>query len=280
MNQVAVLETSAEHELAKMLGNDAPALSSRTPRLKNLRDIIDENGDNVSDYYFNFYVTDQDEAVYAKTVTLRVLSQDFQYRHWDPSQEKLVNKTILTKRMKDEFRDQKGTVRCGRPLSRHLKGMSEGDQNKYKDIKVYRQLRGVVTYDGHTANGSERRVENLPVIFELGGSNFMNFEEEVENKKPRGSRLFEFNIEVSYQQKKTGTVTYPVFQFSPDLKNRLETSDEIIETMKVFASQISVENNQIEKQYLEARRGADLNDMTVAAVDGVVVELDDDFNGE
>jgi hypothetical protein len=226
-----------------MLGTNNSNDNDRVPRIKYCMDRKDNQGRSLADFYMNMYLENQDDPIYSDSISIRVLSQKFQWIEYDPEKEITRNKTILVNRLLDEARDQLGSVRCGKPVS-----------------KV------------------SHSVENIPALFVLRGSNFMGFEDEVIKKMPRSRNFYEFNIEVSYEEMKTGTVYYPVYHFNPDLANLIPLDEETVETMQVFAEQIKQENDQIERAHRNAMEKRNLSDDAADAIEGVAYEsLDDDL---
>jgi|TARA_A100001015_G_scaffold174075_1_gene193536 hypothetical protein len=278
MNEIAVIDKASELELARMLGTNNSNDNDRVPRIKYCMDRKDNQGRSLADFYMNMYLENQDDPIYSDSISIRVLSQKFQWLEYDPEKEITRNKTILVNRLLDEARDQLGSVRCGKPVSKVLRAMPEDEQKKFQNIKCQRQLRCLVSYTGKTADGESHSVENIPALFVLRGSNFMGFEDEVIKKMPRSRNFYEFNIEVSYEEMKTGTVYYPVYHFNPDLANLIPLDEETVETMQVFAEQIKQENDQIERAHRNAMEKRNLNDDAADAIDGVAYEsLDDDL---
>ncbi len=278
MNEIAVIDKASELELARMLGTNNSNDNDRVPRVKYCMDRKDNQGRSLADFYMNMYLENQDDPIYSDSISIRVLSQKFQWLEYDPEKEITRNKTILVNRLLDEARDQLGSVRCGKPVSKVLRAMPEDEQKKFLNIKCQRQLRCLVSYTGKTADGESHSVENIPALFVLRGSNFMGFEDEVIKKMPRSRNFYEFNIEVSYEEMKTGTVYYPVYHFNPDLANLIPLDEETVETMQVFAEQIKQENDQIERAHRNAMEKRNLNDDAADAIDGVAYEsLDDDL---
>lgn len=282
MNEVAVIDKAAELELAKMLGtNDAAESSNRLPRVKYCLDRKDKLGRNLGDYYMQMFLEGQDDPIYSDSINIRVLSQKFQWLEYDPEKENTRNKTILVNRLQDEARDQLGSVRCGKPISRVLREMPEDEQKKFENIKCQRQLRCLVSYTGKTADGEEMAVENIPAMFVLKGSNFMGFEDEVIKKMPRSKQFYEYNVKVTYEEKKNGTVYYPVYHFDPDLANPVPLDEETVETMRVMAEQIKDENDSVERMHQNALRKRTLNDDAADAIDGVAYEsLENDLKDD
>ena len=278
MNEIAVIDKASELELARMLGTNNSNDNDRVPRIKYCMDRKDNQGRSLADFYMNMYLENQDDPIYSDSISIRVLSQKFQWLEYDPEKEITRNKTILVNRLLDEARDQLGSVRCGKPVSKVLRAMPEDEQKKFQNIKCQRQLRCLVSYTGKTADGESHSVENIPALFVLRGSNFMGFEDEVIKKMPRSRNFYEFNIEVSYEEMKTGTVYYPVYHFNPNLANLIPLDEETVETMQVFAEQIKQENDQIERAHRNAMEKRNLNDDAADAIDGVAYEsLDDDL---
>ena len=85
-------------------------------------------------------------------------------------------------------------------------------------------------------------------------------------------------LDCTYEEKKNGTVYYPIYHFEPDLANPVALDDDTIETMRVMAQQISQENESVERSYQNALRKRNLTDEAADAIDGVAYEpLDNDL---
>ena len=168
MSQEIVL---VSEEDLKALADRAGAVQSGSNFLPQLRvNYEDETPEGISLKKGTFFVADQDEAVYANTVTFRPLTQHFQWVDYDEVQEKTVNRTRFIANFKEEARDEKGGVRCGKPSSKELKA-NPNLAKQYESITCYRHLQGIVKYTGKTAAGVETEVENV-VSLRLKGSNF------------------------------------------------------------------------------------------------------------
>ena len=199
----------------------------------------------------DFYVEgSDDEPVYALEVNFRPLSMQFQYMDYDEDTEKMRNRTISVGRLMDETRDMLGTIRCGKPPSKLLKTLPNDEQKKYKSIKCYRQVRGLVSYTGKTATGDTKTVENLPVLLSLKGSNFSPFEDDVVKALPRGRKLYEYWLQLSNTEFKKGKTLYWVIDYKPDFSTAVDLDTPTFETMRVFKSLIDSENAYIEGKYL------------------------------
>jgi len=262
------------NDVAVLLGaKEAPApTQSRLPKLKVNSMRKDEQGRKIPEGQFTLQ-GDGVEAVYAEKVTIRVLSQLFQWLHYDPEENKVVNKTLMIPNFRHEARDMKGGLRCGKPTSRVLREASKEEQKKYSDITCFRQLRVIVSYEGETADGKKQTIENQPAILMLKGSNFNPFEDEVVKSLPKGASLYDYPIEVTAEENQNGSVIYYVMHFATDFKKKLVLDDATYETMVVMAGMVKNENDMIEASHQKSLREEQSTD---DAIDALALELEDE----
>lgn len=274
MNELVLTNPAEQAKLAAILGASQDAGNDRMPVLKVNTKRRDAEGKKIPEGHF--VITGTDEAVYADKVSIRVLSQMFQWMHFDQEAKKLVNKTILIPSFRAEPIDMKGGVRCGKPASKIYRELSKAEQKKYDDITCYRQLRVLVSYTGKNADGAEVTVTNQPAIVMLKGSNFSPFEDEVVKRLPKGKNLYDFNITLSTSEHENGSVTYYVIHFEPDLSNPLALDRDTIDTMYHIVDMIEVENRKVRDGYDRSLRQSNSTDEALDAIDG----LDSDFLDE
>ena len=262
------------NDVAVLLGaKEAPApTQSRLPKLKVNSMRKDEQGRKIPEGQFTLQ-GDGIEPVYAEKVTIRVLSQLFQWLHYDPEENKVANKTLMIPNFRHEARDMKGGLRCGKPTSRVLREASKEEQKKYSDITCFRQLRVIVSYEGETADGTKQTIENQPAILMLKGSNFNPFEDEVVKSLPKGASLYDYPIEVSAEENQNGSVIYYVMHFATDFKKKLVLDDATYETMVVMAEMVKSENDMIEASHQKSLREEQSTD---DAIDALALELEDE----
>jgi hypothetical protein len=213
-----------------------------------------------------FMLTGQEEAVYADKVRIRPLSQFFQWTHYDPDQNKTINRTIMIPRLNVEARDEKGGVRCGKPASKFLKENPE-EAKKYKNITCFRMIHCLVTYEGKTSTGKATKVENVPALLRLKGANFSSFEDEVIDKLPKGKKLYDFWVEIAASKKKNGSVTYYVYNYVVDLGNPAPLDQLTYDTMLHIAEMVKGENTRVNAKYEAAISGKSLDTRAMKAVD-------------
>ncbi|MEL0026838.1 MAG: hypothetical protein VW775_07175, partial [Schleiferiaceae bacterium] len=205
----------------------------------------------------------------------------FQWIHYDPEENKVVNKTLLIPNFRCEPRDMKGGERCGKPPSKVLREMPKEEQKKYTDIKCFRQLRVLVSYKGKDADGNEVTVENEPAIMLLKGANFSPFEDEFIKSIPKGANFYDYWCDVEAEELQNGSVIYYVMHFKADLKKTLPIDQDTYETMTHMAGMIKRENEVIERSYQKSLREGQLDDDAIEAVSEVVgddlsADLEDD----
>jgi hypothetical protein len=268
-NELSTATPEAANQLAMMLGAvDAPApAKNRLPKLK-------VNTQRKHPCEGQFVVEGEGvEPVFAEKVTIRVLSQLFQWLHYDPEESKVVNKTLMIPNFRHEALDMKGTLRCGKPPSRILREASKEEQKKYTDITCFRQLRVLVNYSGKTEDGKDAEVKNQPAIMMLKGSNFNPFEDEVMKVLPKGASTYEYEVEVSAEEMQNGSVIYYVMHFEPNLKKKLPLCDNVYETMVHMGKMVADENEMIKLKHQEALHNENLSS---GAIDALAEELEED----
>lgn len=270
MTQLVTIDSNQERALAAMLGLAPGGEREQTPLLKINLDDEDDEGNALPKG--KFMVTAQDETVYADKVRIRPLSQFFQWVHYDPEQNKSVNRTIMIPRLNMEARDEKGGVRCGKPASKILKENPE-EAKKYKNITCFRLIHCLVSYEGKTAGGKAAKVENVPALLRLKGANFSSFEDEVIDKLPKGKKLYDFWVEVSATKKKNGSVTYFVYNYAVDLGNPAPLDQLTYDTMLHIVEMVKAENDRVNGKYEAAISGKSADSKAMKAVE--IIEEDD-----
>lgn len=267
MSELAVIDAAKERALSAMLGLGGDAdTSTNLPLLKiNLED-EDDMGSPLPKG--KFIITNQEDTVYADKVRIRPLSQMFQWVHYDPDQNKSVNRTLIIPNFRSEARDEKGGVKCGKPASKVLKENPELAK-QYKNITCFRLVHCLVSYVGKTASGEQITVENVPTLLRLKGANFSGFEEQVVDKLPKGKKLYDFWVEVSASKKKNGSVTYYVYDYAVDLGNPVALDQPTYDTMLHIVEIVKAENARVQTKYDQAIRGGSIDSAAMSAVDTI-----------
>lgn len=279
-SNVPAVSADVLNKVRELLGSSTSAGTvERLPQLKINPKKKDKQNRKVSEgHFFVQGIESQNELVYAESINLRVLSQLFQWIYYDPEQNKVANKTILIPNFGHEPRDMKGTLRCGKPTSKDLRELPKATQAKYSDIRCFRQLRGLVSYSGVTADKEKVTLENVPCILLLKGSNFNPFNDDVEKTMPKGKQFYDYNIKVTAEERENGSVTYYVMRFNPEYAAPLTLDEPVINTMMHFAKMVTDENKKIEASY---NKSLGVSKGVQKAVDNLALAaLDQDFDSE
>lgn len=275
MTQLVTIDASQERAIAAMLGLSSQAERTLLPVLKINLDDEDDQGNALPKG--KFMITGQDETVYADKVRIRPLSQMFQWVHYDPEQNKAVNKTLIIPRLNLEARDEKGGVRCGKPPSKFLKENPEMAK-QFKNITCFRLIHCIVSYEGVTADKKKAVVENVPALLRLKGANFSSFEDEVVDKLPKGKKLYEYLVDMTATKKKNGSVTYYTFNYEVDLGNPVPLDQLTYDTMLHIVNMVKEENEKIDAKYQAAVRGKGVDSAALKAVEIIEEDsLEDDL---
>jgi hypothetical protein len=273
MNELTTVNQAEINNLFAQTGGNTQDEQIRVPFLQVQYDSEDKQGRDVKRGYFR--MSDQEEPVYADTIKIRVLAHHFQYRHTDPDTYKVVNKSILLQDLRyGEARDMAGTIRCGKPTRKALEQLPKEKQAQYDTIRTTRILRGICSYTGTTVDGTEVVVENAPFQFFMKGLNFMGFES-VLKALPHGKKFHDFHIDLSNRKDGKAFIT----EFKIDFDSSAIITNEVVETLKVFAEMARIENQMIEGKYREAltKRASTTDIYSAIAEDAFDNELDADL---
>lgn len=251
------------------------------PQLKVNYQDEDSNGKELKVGYF--VVTGQDPAVYAKNVTIRPLTHNFQWTQYDKEEEKVVNRTRFVKNFREEARDEKGLIRCGKPASKILKESPELAK-QYSDVTLYRNIDVLVSYTGEDADGNTNEVKDLLATMRLKGANFSPFQDEYIDNMPKNTMLWDFPIRLSvtkHKQDPKSVVSYYVIHFEADFTNRLPMTVDVFETVKALNGRIESFNKEVDKKYYAVIDERSKSEAALKALDvSPAKDLLDDFKSD
>jgi hypothetical protein len=239
-------------ELAKLASETGAqqTTGSFIPQLKVNYDEEDANGKEIKKG--TFIITGQDKTVYAKTAKFRPLTHHFQWVDFDDVAKKVTNRTrfVTTLLGSDEPRDEKGTLKCGKPASKDLKA-NPALAKKYESITCYRTVQGLATIEGETAEGEKVKLEGVECALRLKGANFAPFEEEYFSKLGQGY-VWDHELTLSASKEKNGASTYYVIHYDTDFKDRKPLTVELYDKVKSLQARISEANQAIDTKYFNA----------------------------
>lgn len=274
MNDLTVIDAAEQQRLKEMMGVtvDSNSGTERVPMVKINTDTEDDEGNEIRPG--TIYLRDNDPVVYAKEFKLRVLGQHYQYIEYNPELNKTVCKTTINQSLmkKHDFLDTRGTRKCG--MTKPKSDMEEYEKKRFQNVTCFRQLRGLVSYEGTDKHGNPKTIENQPAILLLKGSNFMPFEEEVARRLPKGSTFWDFWLNVSLERRKTGSVVYYVMHFDFDPSDVQPFDPKTAETVRAFADMVDRENERIIEAHKEAVSARTSGDYEVAEYEDLDSDLE------
>lgn len=278
MNDLTTIDPAQLQELQADLGTQISGGSEssivKVPELKiNARSKDKDTSKSIPEGHF--FLNGTDQKAYAESVMFRPLCSHIQYFHWDEvdGKRKLLNKSIPVINNKQEANDMLGTIACGMPSWEDRKELEKSEQTRWRSMQ-HRLTRGLVSYNGKTANGEEVVYENQPCIMFHKNSNYSGFWNQFMRKLPRGKNLYEYQARLTSEYQENGSVTWYTFNYEPDLSNPLPITTDIFQTMQVFSDSIKAEKKQIMDAYFQAIKNGSVDN---AAMKALGDSLEEDF---
>lgn len=264
--------------IGQQVGND---LASNIARLRINSDHADEQDRPLPAGSF-FIHHPKKGNVYAKQVAFRPFMNRYQYVHFDPNENKFINKSVIFNDFRDEAPDEKGGLRAGKPSKKQRDaGLTAEQTVLQKQVQCFRLVYGTVSYTGKTVTGEEVEIVNFPVVLKLRGSNFMPIGDVLKGLSKAKKLMFNYAFDLTTKREKNGNVTYYVIQIEVDRTNNLAFTPDDLDIMKSFQEAVTAENESVVKKYEKALR----NRATASdAVDATLVQeitsepIDADFN--
>lgn len=264
MNALTTVSAADLAKLAEELG--AARVEQRGVRIPVLRinRVVEDNDGNLlprGEIYL-----DNEIPVYAKSVTFRPLSHHFQYSKFDSASRKYTCWSRQISDWGDEPRDTNGTLRCGKPDSKAMRQMDREERGKYKDVKLTRLVRGIVSYTGTTQSGEEVTVENQPCLLKLTGQNnfqsgadkpYAPFEEQFKKRIPAGYDMWNFDLTLTSKRHRNdaGDIVWYTFEYAFDPTSPQPMTDDIYQSVIHIAKLVREENQKVDEAYMKAIKG-------------------------
>lgn len=272
MNDITTVDGYELEQFSDILGSAGGGDSGdgliRVPKFDHQHSPDDDDGNVMPRGEFRLHMPEG--IVYAKKPLFRPLMAHIQYYLWEDDK---LTKSLVCNSLRDEARDTAGGIACGMP-EWEVRAEDKELRQKYKDCQR-RVVRGLVTMDGHTLDGSPVKIENQPAIyFGKGSTNYGGFFNEYMKVLPKGARLHDYQSEMSTERMKVGETVFFKIHWKPLLNNKLALDRDAFETMKVFAQTIRDENKYIDKEHFAKMKQGSIDTKAIAALGE---SLDDDF---
>lgn len=279
--ELTTIDQKELDDFVNAAGIDAEDLNGATDYLPQLKvNYNEENPETKKELKKGtFFLTGQDVTVYAKAVTIRPLLQHFQWTEWSKVEKKTVNRTKFIVNFSEEAIDEKGTVKCGKPLSKEFKN-NPALVEQWDHVKCARTLHVLVSYEGEDEDGNKHTVSNILATMRLKGVNFNPFKEEFIDNMPKGSKLWDYEITLGTTREKNdpnSANSFFVIHFDADFTKRVPVTREVFDQAKAAQARIEEFNSDVEVAYVKAVSARNTSDSAIDALEDTGASLEDDL---
>lgn len=276
MSELINLKSMSKEEIMKAIGQDSGSDNENiVPRLTINRNPEDDNGNQLPIGSFTVYDSSTNKNYYGKTVTLRPFISGMQYMHYDPEKSEYVNRSVIFSSWKEEAIDIQGGVKCNKVPYKERDSLTAEELAVQKQIRCYRLVYGLVSFDGVDAEGNKRKVENFPAVWRVTGTSFKPVSDAIEALKKRNKLMFTCTFKLESKRQKKGSNVFYVPVINPDADANLDMSKEDVETLQVFKDSIAAENNEVARLF-KAAKGKKYTGEDAKSAE-IVDELDDNL---
>ena len=267
-NQVASFDQLNQNQIMEMIGQDVGQTGTGLPRLTINRQPEDDEGNKLPVGTYAVYDSGVESMVYGKPATFRPFLNAFQFMEYDAEQNKFSKRSVIFKNWKDDPIDTSGGSRCGKVPFKERDKLSQAELEHQKNIKCYRLVFGMVSFDGVTPNGNKVSVKDKPVLWRVTGSNFTPVGESIQSLKNRKKLMFNHTLSLDTERRKAGSNVFYVSAIKVNQKEVTFTKENM-ELMKKFQDTISSENEDIVALWKDANKsknnGSDKEDAKIVS---------------
>jgi len=253
-NELANINTMTDEQLMKAIGQDDGTPSGDgIPRLSINRNPEDDDGNQLPVGYFSVFDTSAGKVAFGKPITFRPFITGMQYMHYDPEKSEYVNRSVIFSSWKEEAIDIQGGTRCSKVPYKERENLPAEQLAVQKQIRCYRLVYGLVSFDGVDAEGKKKKVENFPAVWRVTGTSFKPVSDAIEALKKRKKLMFTCTFKLESKRQKKGSNVFYVPVITPDADASLEMSKADIETLQVFKDSITAENREVATLWKSAK---------------------------
>lgn len=255
MSELINLKTMSKEEIMKAIGQDSGGGENENiiPRLTINRNPEDDNGNQLPIGNFTVYDSRENKNYYGKSVTLRPFISGMQYMHYDPEKSEYVNRSVIFSSWKEEAIDIQGGTRCSKVPYKERENLPAEQLAVQKQIRCYRLVYGLVSFDGVDAEGNKKKIENFPAVWRVTGTSFKPVSDAIEALKKRKKLMFTCTFKLESKRQKKGSNVFYVPVITPDADASLEMSKEDVDTLQVFKDSITAENREVATLWKSAK---------------------------
>ena len=276
VNDLKAFDSLSKEEIMKMTGQDDGSVinTGTLDRLTINRAAEDDDGNQLSAGVYTTYDPSIESRVYSikdKPIQFRPFIISYQYMEYDADNNNYPCTSVIFKQWNEEAIDSSGGVNCGRVRGKDKEQLTQAQIDAQRNIKCYRLVYGLLSMDATTSTGEPTKVENLPVLFRVTGSNFIPIGESLKSLKGRDSLMQNHILNMTTKKRKAGSNVYYVSQVTIDTKEVPFTQKDL-EHMDMFNNLIQEENVRVSEKW---KKSNSHKEQDVASAK-VINELSDD----
>ena len=234
------------------------------PRLNINYDAETEDGQTLPRGAWKMYLDGR--FIYAEKVNVRFILRTFEYSLWDQETGTFSSKSVQKPTLSGMFPSTDGINKAGRLTREEEEALSKDDPAYLRSRAVVcnQVIFGKISGDFKTADGTEVKIEDQPVVAYFKRSGFKPIGDFISNLAKQKKLMQKCDISLSTHRHKNGSVTFwtPV----PALVGEVSITQEDKDLMAMFADTVKGHNESVMNQYREAvKLIADDDDIDLAA---------------
>ena len=234
------------------------------PRLNINYDAETEDGQTLPRGAWKMYLDGR--FIYAEEVKVRFILRTFEYSLWDQETGTFSSKSVQKPTLSGMFPSTDGVNKAGRLTREEEEALSKDDPAYLRSRAVVcnQVIFGKISGDFRTADGTEVKIEDQPVVAYFKRSGFKPIGDFISNLAKQKKLMQKCVISIKTHRHKNGSVTFwtPV----PALVDEVSIIQEDKDLMAMFADTVKGHNESVMNQYREAvKLIADDDDIDLAA---------------
>ena len=234
------------------------------PRLNINYDAETEDGQTLPRGAWKMYLDGR--FIYAEKVNVRFILRTFEYSLWDQETGTFSSKSVQKPTLSGMFPSTDGINKAGRLTRDEEDALSKDDPAYLRSRAVVcnQVIFGKISGDFRTADGTEVKVEDQPVVAYFKRSGFKPIGDFISNLAKQKKLMQKCVISLKTHRHKNGSVTF--WTPMPALVDEVSITQEDKDLMAMFADTVKGHNESVMNQYREAvKLIADDDDIDLAA---------------
>ena len=234
------------------------------PRLNINYDAETEDGQTLPRGAWKMYLDGR--FIYAEEVKVRFILRTFEYSLWDQETGTFSSKSVQKPTLSGMFPSTDGMNKAGRLTREEEEALSKDDPAYLRSRAVVcnQVIFGKISGDFRTADGTEVKIEDQPVVAYFKRSGFKPIGDFISNLAKQKKLMQKCVISLKTHRHKNGSVTF--WTPMPALVDEVSITQEDKDLMAMFADTVKGHNESVMNQYREAvKLIADDDDIDLAA---------------